>query len=124
MRLPRKVYAIQHNVTKKIYIGSSHDTDARYKSHIWALRAGKHSVDDMQDDYDEYGEDYSVFILDEITEFAQRGREYEWMRKYNSVDRKYGYNYKDKERIISHGINLVPYKAGLPDAIREDEVDA
>lgn len=119
MRLPRKVYAIQHNVTKKIYIGSSHDVDTRYKSHIWALRAGKHSVSDMQEDYDEHGEDYSVFILDEITSYDKRGLEYEWMRKYNSIDRNYGYNYKDQERVISHGINTVPYKDGVPVPISE-----
>ena len=32
------------------------------------LRNGKHSVEDMQDDFIKYGEDYSFFILDEIQE--------------------------------------------------------
>ena len=123
MRLPRKVYAIQHNVTKKIYIGSSYDVEQRYKSHIWALRGGKHTVEDMQDDYDEYGEDYSVFILDEITNYDQRCAEYEWMRKYNSIDRRYGYNYKDNERVISHGINIVPYKTGKPISLADHQKD-
>lgn len=121
MRIPRKVYAIQHNTTKKMYIGSSHDVEKRYKSHIWALRGGKHTVPDMQADFDEHGEDYSVFILDEITCYSEKGLEYEWMRKYQTVDRRYGYNYKDKERVISHAINFVPYKEGLPVSITEGE---
>lgn len=115
MRFPRKVYAIQHNVTKKIYIGSSNDVETRYKSHIWALRGNKHNVPDMQEDYNKYGEDYSVFILGEMSSYAEKGLEYEWMRKYNTITRGVGYNYKDQERVISHSVNYVPYKDGLPE---------
>lgn len=119
MKLPRTVYAIQHNVTKKIYIGSSNNLEQRYKNHIWQLRAGKHHVRDMQKDFDEFGEDYSLFVLGEITRFTERGLEYEWMRKYNTTTRGVGYNYLDQERVISHGINCVPYKKGLPNPICE-----
>jgi hypothetical protein len=105
-----------------MYIGSSHDVEKRYKSHVWALRSGRHTVADMQDDYDEYGEDYSLYILGEITEFEERGAEYEWMRKYQTIQRGVGYNYMDKERVISHSINDVPFKDGLPNPLaREDE---
>ena len=77
MKLPRKVYAIQHNTTKRIYIGSSVDVEARYMNHMYQLRAGKHIVEDMQDDFINYGEDYSLFILYEITEHKDRFKEYE-----------------------------------------------
>jgi hypothetical protein len=43
------------------------------------------------------------------------------MRKYQTVDRNHGYNYKDKERAISHAINFVPYKDGLPAPVEEKE---
>lgn len=111
----RKVYAIQHNVTKRIYIGSTTNVDTRYLAHIGALRAGKHKVEDMQADFNEYGEDYSLFVLDEINEFADRIKEYEWMDRYDTFTRGVGYNYKDhakKSRIIN---NTPPYKDGLPD---------
>lgn len=120
MRLPRKVYAIRHNVTKRMYIGSSHNVENRYKSHVWALRSGRHTVEDMQEDYDEYGEDYSLFILGEITEFEQRGMEYEWMRKYNTIKRGVGYNYMDQERVVSHAVNSIPYKEGLPEPMTQE----
>ena len=115
MIVPRKVYAIQHNVTKKIYVGSSRNVDNRYKAHIGYLRRGTHPIEDMQFDYDQFGEDYSVFILDEIATFGQRTKEQEWMRKLKSYIRSKGYNYKDpsfKESIIS-----VPHKKGIPETI-------
>jgi hypothetical protein len=96
--IPRKVYAIQHKKTKRIYIGSSKNPEERWSNHLCRLRLGKHCVEEMQNDFDRYGEDYSFLILDEITSFEDRKKEYEWMKKYNSTNRKFGYNYKDKER--------------------------
>ena len=102
MKMPRKVYAIQHNVTKKIYIGSSYDPKKRYSAHISNLKNGKHPVEDMQKDFDEYGEDFSFSIIDEITKYDERNREYEWMQKHQSNIRGIGYNYKDKENTVLH----------------------
>lgn len=96
MKLPRKVYAIQHNVTKKVYIGSSNDLQRRYKDHINLLRTGKHHVEDMQKDFDEYGEDYSFQELDAINSYDEAGKEFDWMEKYQSRVRGIGYNYKDQ----------------------------
>lgn len=115
MKFPRKVYAIQHNVTKRIYIGSSADVNTRYFSHIYQLRNGKHSVEDMQDDFIKYGEDYSFFILDEITEYAERKKEYEWMQKYGSHIRGIGYNYKDPAAVRAFATIEPPLKEGLPE---------
>lgn len=98
MVVPRKVYAIQHNVTKRIYIGSSKDAQKRYLNHMYRLRQGKHHIEDMQKDFDEYGENYSLFILDDIQEFAERGKEYEWMHRLNTFTRGIGYNYKDHKK--------------------------
>ena len=38
----------------------------------------------MQKDFDDFGEDFSLFILDEINSYADRIKEYEWMKKYQS----------------------------------------
>ena len=95
MDFPRTVYLIRHNKTKRIYIGSSKRPEQRFKSHMEALRSGRHPVEDMQTDFDQYGEDYTVEFLEVITKFEDRHHEYDWMKKYNSHIRGIGYNYKD-----------------------------
>ena len=95
MNLPRKVYAIRHNITNRVYVGSSSHVDKRLMSHIHALRNHSHKVQDMQSDFDQYGEDYTFTILDEIVKYKDRDKEYEWMLKYQSHIRGIGYNYKD-----------------------------
>ncbi len=69
--------------------------EERIRNHIFALRAGKHPVEDMQKDFNDYGEDYSYLMLDEIQTFDEKAKEYEWMKKCNSYNRNTGYNYKD-----------------------------
>ena len=95
MKLPRIVYAIQHNVTKKYYIGSSSNVRTRFQHHLACLRRGTHPVEDMQQDFDIYGDDLTLYELEEITNFGERKKEYEWMAKYKSNIRGEGYNYKD-----------------------------
>jgi hypothetical protein len=60
-----------------------------------SLHTGKHPVEDMQSDFDKYGEDFTLLILDEIHTMDEKEKEYSWMRKYNSIERGVGYNYKD-----------------------------
>lgn len=97
MNFPRKVYAIRHNATNRVYIGSSCHVDKRLKSHIFALRARKHPIEDMQADFDKYGEDYTFTILEDVLVYEDRVKEYEWMLKYQSQIRGIGYNYKDQK---------------------------
>lgn len=111
IRFPRTVYAIQHNITKRIYVGSSNNIESRYWGHMSALRNHKHNVEDMQSDFNEYGEDYSLFILDEIKEFSERRKEYEWMGKLKSNIRGIGYNYKDNAKPFKKPL---PLKSGIP----------
>lgn len=96
MIFPRSIYAIRNTVTGKMYIGSSKDAIGRIYHHLMMLRCGKHSVEDMQLDYDEYGEHYEAFLLDTIQTYSDKSKEYQWMKKYHSYDRRYGYNYKDQ----------------------------
>lgn len=111
IRFPKTVYAIQHNITKRIYVGSPNDIESRYWGHMSALRNHKHNVEDMQSDFNEYGEDYSLFILDEIKEFSERRKEYEWMGKLKSNIRGIGYNYKDNAKPFKKPLTL---KSGIP----------
>jgi group I intron endonuclease len=97
MNYPRKVYAIRHNVTGRVYIGSSYRVDKRFNQHINALRSHRHPVEDMQADFDQYGEDFTLTILDHIAKSADNCKEYDWMRKNHSYIRGVGYNYKDRK---------------------------
>lgn len=121
--MEKRVYAIQHNVTKKIYIGSSARPETRFLKHMQDLKRGEHSVEDMQEDFNEYGEDFSFYILDEIKEYEDRQKEYEWMKKYNSNVRGIGYNYKDNEKKVLHSKYKVPYKSGIPKPMDEEYMD-
>ena len=97
MRLPKKVYAIRHNVTNRVYIGSTCHVDKRFNEHISALRSHRHPVEDMQADFDRYGEDFSLTVLDHIATEADRDKEYDWMKKNQSYIRGIGYNYNDRK---------------------------
>lgn len=96
MDYPRKIYAIRHNTTGKIYVGSSQQVERRIKKHLYDLRNHTHAVEDMQADFDKYGEKYTITILDEISKPEDWFKEYEWMSKKWSALRGFGYNYKDK----------------------------
>ena len=85
--------------------------ESRYWRHIYSLRNHQHSIEDMQRDYDDFGEDYSLYLLDEIKVFSERRKEYEWMTKLKSYIRGRGYNYKDKAVIPRESL---PLKSGIP----------
>ena len=95
MHYPRTIYAIRHNVTQRIYIGSSFNYKQRVKNHLYALRGHRHPVEDMQKDFEAFGDDYTITVLEENIDYANRHKEYEWMEKYQSYVREKGYNYKD-----------------------------
>lgn len=94
---PRKIYEITHRPTGRMYVGSSHNPEARIMSHLSALRRGKHPVEDMQADFDQRGWDYSFSIIGEIKDETEDHKEYDCMLERRSNERGVGYNYKDKK---------------------------
>ena len=94
-KYPRYVYAIQHNTTGRIYVGSADNIQNRYKSHLSLLRRGKHKNKEMQHDFNGYGDNYSVFVLDEIKSIEDSGLENKWMDKLRTYDTRIGYNHAD-----------------------------
>lgn len=113
MDYPKIVYAIQHRATKRIYIGITNDLENRYKVHLSLLRNNKHTAKLMQEEYNKYGGMYDVFILDEIRDYRDRYKEYEWMRFYDTQNPIYGYNSQDKGRMDK--VNVIPLKSGRPE---------
>lgn len=133
---PKFVYAIQHNKTHRIYIGSTLNVSDRYYNHIFKLRKGEHQSQEMQEDYDAYGEDYSVYVLEKVenpdkseqSEYGEyrltniREAEYKWMKKYNTIID--GYNTQDwhaKKYINKEYKRLFPLKEGLPEPLTGSE---
>lgn len=119
------IYALQHNVTKKIYIGKSKNIYKRYKAHISSLRCGKHTSKSLQEDFNVYGEDFSIYVLEEIDNDAPDGRyegirtrvidaELKWMKKYDTINS--GYNDQDRiaKRMIASDNEVFPLKKGHP----------
>ena len=113
MEYPKLIYAIQHRVTKKIYIGITNNLESRYKTHLSLLKNKKHTAPLMQKEYDEHGGLYDVFILDEVRNYSERYKEYEWMRFYDTQNPEYGYNSQDKGRLEKD--SGIPLRSGRPD---------
>lgn len=100
MKFPRKIYAIKHNITKRIYIGStSQSVEMRYRHHISTLRHKKHSSKLMQKDFNEFGEDYSVYILGDINNIDEKDKEYEFMKEHDTFNPDKGYNQGDRKKL-------------------------
>lgn len=95
MKLPAKVYAIECTANGKVYIGMSSNVKHRWSHHLSDLRAGRHRVPDMQEDYNKYGECFSFSVVDEVNTYADRCKEFKWQIKLKTLDRRYGYNYRD-----------------------------
>lgn len=109
----------------------------RYLQHIFDLRNKKHRSKEMQEDFDAYGEDYSLFLLEKVpcerTDEAEIPGNYstgticesKWMEKYNTIDPKYGYNKQDANSVkrieklrMLHTVKI-PFVEGLPTPINE-----
>lgn len=96
MKLPRTVYALRHDATGKMYIGSTANPRQRLLKHINRLKNGTHNSKQLQADYDRHADkSLTLILLDEIKTFDERGKEYEWMEVYNTFDATNGYNYAD-----------------------------
>lgn len=100
------IYAIQHNVTGRVYVGRTKNLEQRYFTHMTKLRTHTHTSPIMQKDFDEYGEDYSVFILERTSENL-KGNEFRWMELLNTNNPEIGYNGQDPHF-------KMPLKSGMP----------
>lgn len=96
MKTPRIVYALKHEATGKMYIGSTANVKKRYQVHCSQLKYGKHPAKKLQTDYDQHeNKELTLMVLDEITKGGESGKEYEWMARYQTTDPEKGYNYAD-----------------------------
>lgn len=62
------VYGIRNTVVNKWYVGSSIDTNRRFKEHNWGLKNNKHHSAKLQRAYNKYGKDaFEYHILAEYS---------------------------------------------------------
>ena len=89
------IYAVQNKVNKKLYIGRTENPKQRLKKHMSDLKNNRHPIEDMQDDYNKFGDVFELFILEENVSYNNEHLEYKYMKKYRTCEREFGYNYKD-----------------------------
>lgn len=95
----KTIYAIQHNRTKKIYVGVTNVAEHRIKQHLHKLLQGNHTNKEMQLDFDKYGFDYSFFIIEKgVNENMAFEREHYWMNVLCSNRKGFGYNLSKSEQ--------------------------
>lgn len=98
MNFPRVVYAIRHEPTGKIYVGSTSKLCDRLSNHFTALKGGYHKNEAMQRDYNEHGFSYTVFILDFVSDFQDRNKEFLWIDALGTRNPDAGYNAGDNSK--------------------------
>lgn len=87
------VYAIINLKTNKKYIGSTKNLQKRKSKHLSLLRTGKHHSLSLQAAFKKYGADNFTFaILKDVENSELRGIEQEFLDKFKTYDKKYGYN--------------------------------
>lgn len=91
------IYVITNSENGKKYVGSTERPIWRFREHMKALKHQRHKVQDMQDDYNKYGEDaFSYVIVGYQKKPFCNDDEYKMMVKLKTYDRRFGYNYNDR----------------------------
>lgn len=80
--MKREIYAIQHNKTKRIFIGQSENAGMVIRNRIARLRNNNDTCELMQKDFNDFGEDYSFFILESFDPYSDGNRLSMWLIKY------------------------------------------
>jgi len=121
------IYAIQCRTTKRMYIGTTNNLEARIYTHLSALASGRYGnamkfserYKQWQDEYNQYGrDDFDIFVLEDgLTKENHFDQEMKWQLKYKTYDEKYGYNARTRKIRMQ----IMPYswgniKEGLPES--------
>lgn len=117
------IYAIQHNKTKKVYVGVTKVLRRRLIEHLSDLERGSHSSFRLQEDYDKFGNDLSFWVLEngEGREISKKydgyknqyDREDFWIKTFQATDSRYGYNIDLKDKKKKRKIDF-DIKVGFP----------
>lgn len=95
----RTIYVIKNTINNRMYVGCSTNYSERMNVHFRNLRGQRHPIDEMQDDFNKYGEKAFVCqIIRECYDKKEASRvEAFYMSLLKTHDHAHGYNYKDKK---------------------------
>ena len=103
------IYCIKNKINNKVYIGKSKNIYKRIYQHLYDLKNKriKNENSHFLNAWYKYGEkNFEYFILEElnINENLCKEKELYWITKYNSIDRKFGYNLRldSESKMIIH----------------------
>lgn len=87
------IYKITNTVTKQIYVGQSVHVIRRIKTHLSKLIAGAHPNKHMQASFNKYGAGaFTYNVIERVAKEQLTERETYWVKRYKSINPKYGFN--------------------------------
>lgn len=96
--VPHYVYVLKNTATGRCYVGCTQDPKQRIKNHMYGMKTGRHTVEQMSADYAKYGEDsFRYALLGKYDKLKALQMEAFYSVILKSKDTRYGYNYKDKK---------------------------
>ena len=104
------IYKIYCKETNKYYIGQSVNVESRLKTHLNELKNNKHINQELQSDFNSYGEDSFVFekIKDSEEQFLNMFEKY-YMEYYDS---------------LANGYNVVPVNSLVRSEDKKNDIEA
>ena len=95
---PHYVYVLKNIITGKCYVGCTRNPKHRIKNHMYAMKSGKHNVEQINIDCAKYGvNSFTYMVLEEHDKLKALQLEAFYSAVLRSKDTRYGYNYKDKK---------------------------
>ena len=89
------IYMIQNSINNKIYIGKTKDLNKRWKRHKRYLKGNYHYNKNLQEEWNEYGEEnFKYIILCKCNEEKLNELEEYYIFELMSYDKRVGYNKK------------------------------
>lgn len=94
------IYKILNTVNNKVYIGSAVDIKKRWRDHKWYLKKNMHHNSHLQFAYNKYGLIKFQFIIEQECPIENLLiNEEKYIKKYNSKNKRFGYNVNDPREI-------------------------
>lgn len=111
------IYCFRNKKSGKRYIGQSVVMFDRKTHHIWTLNNGSNGNGHFQNAWNQDGENSFKFsVLEFCPQELLNWREVEWIEKYKTINRKFGYNLLGggkKSHIVSEETKLKLSEAGI-----------
>lgn len=93
------IYLITNITNNRNYVGKSTNVNRRWSTHLTMLNNKEHHNEELQKDWDEYGEAYFTFkIIELCPEEMLSNRERHWIDMFNALDNGYNHNQRGKKK--------------------------